>query len=110
MHVHKIIHRDIKAENIVFRDTITAAAAKGGPPVVKFIDLGMSTYYDPDHPEQGGCPQNTLHCLAHTAQKSCMTVFLVISQGAQDHCLCKVTSRTLWRWGKPWQQMHAGQL
>lgn len=66
MHAHKIIHRDIKAENIVFRDTITTAAAKGGPPVVKFIDLGMSTYYDPDHPEQGGCPR--IHCIAWRIQ------------------------------------------
>jgi serine/threonine protein kinase len=66
MHAHKIIHRDIKAENIVFRDTITTAAAKGSPPVVKFIDLGMSTYYDPDYPEQGGCSES--RCIAWRKQ------------------------------------------
>ena len=53
MHSMQIIHRDIKAENIVFRDTAAAAAAKGGPPVVKYIDLGMSTFYDKDKPLEG---------------------------------------------------------
>ena len=53
MHSMHIIHRDIKAENIVFRDTAAAAAAKGGPPVVKYIDLGMSTFYDKDKPLEG---------------------------------------------------------
>ena len=55
MHSMHIIHRDIKAENIVFRDTAAAAAAKGGPPVVKYIDLGMSTFYDKDKPLEGAC-------------------------------------------------------
>lgn len=53
MHSMSIIHRDIKAENIVFRDSAAAAAAKGGPPVVKFIDLGMSTVYNKERPEEG---------------------------------------------------------
>ncbi|CAL5227092.1 g9998 [Coccomyxa viridis] len=53
MHSMQIIHRDIKAENIVFRDSAAAAAAKGGPPVVKYIDLGMSTFYDKDKPLEG---------------------------------------------------------
>ena len=55
MHSFKIIHRDIKAENIVFKDSAAAAAAKGGPPVVKFIDLGMSCLYDPNKPQEGRC-------------------------------------------------------
>ena len=53
MHQYGLIHRDIKAENIVFKDTATQAAAKGVPPIVKFIDLGMATLYNKDEHIQG---------------------------------------------------------
>ncbi|CAL8466722.1 g6258 [Coccomyxa elongata] len=53
MHQYGLIHRDIKAENIVFKDTAAQAAAKGVPPIVKFIDLGMATLYNKDEPIQG---------------------------------------------------------
>lgn len=53
MHSYNIINRDIKAENIVFKDTASTAAAKGVPPIVKFIDLGMAMMYDKDHPKTG---------------------------------------------------------
>ncbi len=48
-----LLHRDIKAENIVFADTAAQAAAKGVPPVVKFIDLGMATLYNKSSPQTG---------------------------------------------------------
>lgn len=48
-----LLHRDIKAENIVFADTAAQAAAKGVPPIVKFIDLGMATLYDKGNPQTG---------------------------------------------------------
>ena len=53
MHRYSLLHRDIKAENIVFKDTAAAAAAKKVPPVVKFIDLGMATLYDKSKPQTG---------------------------------------------------------
>ena len=53
MHQYGLIHRDIKAENIVFKDTAAQATAKGVPPIVKFIDLGMATLYNKDEPIQG---------------------------------------------------------
>lgn len=56
MHQYGLIHRDIKAENIVFKDTATQAAAKGVPPIVKFIDLGMAMLYNKDEHIQGTRP------------------------------------------------------
>ena len=53
MHRYSLLHRDIKAENIVFADTAVAAAAKKLPPVVKFIDLGMATLYEESKPQTG---------------------------------------------------------
>ena len=53
MHDKGMMHRDIKAENMVFRDSATAAAAKKVPPQVKIIDLGMAAMYDPAKPVQG---------------------------------------------------------
>ena len=53
MHGKGVIHRDIKAENMVFRDSAAAAAAAKIPPQVKIIDLGMAAMYDPAKPVHG---------------------------------------------------------
>lgn len=56
MHGRGVMHRDIKAENIVFRDSAGAAAAAKVPPQVKVIDLGMAAMYDPVKPVHGARP------------------------------------------------------
>ena len=53
MHDYGVMHRDIKAENMVFRDSAATAAAKKVPPQVKIIDLGMAAMYNPDKPVHG---------------------------------------------------------
>ncbi|KAK9831839.1 hypothetical protein WJX81_000472 [Elliptochloris bilobata] len=53
MHDRGVMHRDIKAENMVFRDSAAAAAAKKIPPQVKIIDLGMAAMYNPEKPVHG---------------------------------------------------------
>ena len=53
MHSYNVMHRDIKAENMVFRDTAATAAAKKAPPQVKVIDLGMAALYNPAQPVHG---------------------------------------------------------
>ena len=56
MHGKAVMHRDIKAENMVFRDSAAAAAAAKIPPQVKIIDLGMAAMYDPAKPVHGARP------------------------------------------------------
>ena len=53
MHGKGVMHRDIKAENMVFRDSASAAAAAKVPPQVKIIDLGMAAMYNPAKPVHG---------------------------------------------------------
>lgn len=53
MHGKGVMHRDIKAENMVFRDSAAAAAAAKVPPQVKIIDLGMAAMFDPAKPVHG---------------------------------------------------------
>ena len=76
MHRYSLLHRDIKAENIVFADTAAQAAAKRVPPIVKFIDLGMATLYDKAKPQTGARPM-PLHatlaalCCGRVAHATC---------------------------------------
>ena len=53
VHEAGILHRDIKAENLVFAESAAVAAAAGRPLSVKLIDLGMATRYDPEKPVRG---------------------------------------------------------
>ena len=53
MHSYGVMHRDIKAENMVFRDTPAAAAAAKLPPQVKIIDLGMAALFNAAQPVHG---------------------------------------------------------
>ena len=47
MHEAGIVNRDVKGENFIFAVVPSKAACLGKPLVVKFIDLGMATEYDP---------------------------------------------------------------
>ena len=100
MHSMSIIHRDIKAENIVFRDSAAAAAAKGGPPVVKFIDLGMSTVYNKDHPEEGAMlfhPILPLLC--------CKSMLLSCDVGVRLQTDVVTILHQSWHVAHPWQRL-----
>ena len=59
LHQKGIIHRDIKPENVVFAEQLSDkrnGLSLSDIPVVKLLDLGLATRYDPDiHPRERGC-------------------------------------------------------
>ena len=75
VHQAGIMHRDIKAENLVFAEAAAVAAAAGRPLSVKLIDLGMAARYDPKDPIRGqrvsvSVPCSRKHTDTCTAKRS----------------------------------------
>ena len=88
MHEAGIINRDVKGENFIFAMEPSKAARLGKPLVVKFIDLGMATEYDPKDSIRGRpvlctrCPglirTSGMHAL-------CTGLCQHTAQGSQEH-------------------------
>ena len=59
LHQKGIIHRDIKPENVVFAEKLSDkrhGLSLSDVPVVKLLDLGLATRYDPEtRPRERGC-------------------------------------------------------